>query len=175
MSILPAASGLLLWLATGSFAAPIVAEHSEGGRGGYWSMPITQPPCAKAWAFGAAHHSHGLNLRAWQPGSAHRGHEVAHPPLGLGKWDEQFRVRPWLCGGVSGEGSSQYLSEGPDSETPDFEEPQTGDDDAATRISASGDLDRANPIQAVPEPGSLAMLGAGVLGLLLARRVLKDH
>ncbi|MBW8886680.1 MAG: PEP-CTERM sorting domain-containing protein [Fibrobacteres bacterium] len=53
---------------------------------------------------------------------------------------------------------------------------QPGDDGSDARIAATADLDRnANPIPAVPEPGSLAMLGAGALGLLAARGLLKDQ
>ena len=89
--------------------------------------------------------------------------------------DEGYPIPARLCGGAPGAGLSQYPSEGP-AEAPEPEDNQPGENGSDAQIAATGDLDKqANPIPAVPEPGSLALLGAGALGLLAARGLLKDH
>jgi len=175
MNSLPAVAGLLLVLATGTFAAPITSDPPEGGHGGYWTLPAAYAPWTPAWAFHPAHRSHGWDLRAWRLAYDHPSHGAVILPLGLGRLDEGYSVQSWLCGGAPGAGLSQYPLAGPP-ETPDLEETQPGNEGSETQIVPTGDSDRkSNPIPAVPEPGSLAMLGAGVLGLLAARGLLKDH
>jgi hypothetical protein len=169
-----AAAGFLLVLTTGAFAAPILSESSVGGHGGYWT-PNAYGPWTPGSAFHPWHRPHGLDLRAGHLAKDHGSHGAANLPFGLGRLDEGYPIPSRLCGGAPGAGLSQYPSEGP-SEAPDLEDGQPGEDGSDTRISATGDLDRkANPIPAVPEPGSLALLGAGALGLLAARGLLKDH
>lgn len=61
----------------------------------------------------------------------------------------------------------------------DAEEPETDDGDHGVPPAIGYDRDArpdpASPIPAVPEPGSLALFGAGALGLLAARALLKDR
>lgn len=176
MNSLPAAAGLLLVLATGSFSAPIHSETSVGGHGGYWTVPATYDPWAPGWIGHRGHRSPGLAPRDRGLAKDHGGYGAANLPFGLGRMDEGYPIPSRLCGGAVGTGLSQYPLEGPDSETPDLDVTQPGDDGSDARIAATADLDRnANPIPAVPEPGSLAMLGAGALGLLAARGLLKDQ
>ncbi len=171
MNSLPAAAGLLLVLATGAFSAPIFPEPSEG-HGGYWSLQGAFSPWAPGRAFHPWHHSHGLDLQALRYASEHR-HGAANLPFGLGRLDEGYPDDSRLCGGQPGAGLSQYPAEGPAPETPDFGG-APGEQGSDTQIAATGDLDpKSSPIPAVPEPGSLAMLGAGALGLLAARGLLK--
>jgi len=149
MNSLPAAAGLLLVLATGAFSAPITSEPSESGHGGYWTQPGPFDPWAPGWAFHRGHRPHGLDLWAGRPANDQRSQDA---------------------------GLSQYTLECPASGAPDLEATQPGEDGSDTQIASTEDLDRkSNPIPAVPEPGSLAMLGAGALGLMAARKLLKDQ
>jgi len=153
MNTLPAAAGLLLLLAAGTFAAPIGSEPA-GLNGGHWTIPATYAPWDQGWAFHRAHRPHRLDLRVYLLQYGYHSQGAVTGPWNFRRPDEEYPVRPWLCGGEPGAGLSQYPS----------------DDDPVVEAP-----DEGNPVPAVPEPGSLAMLGAGALGLIVARSLLKNR
>jgi len=133
-------------LATGAFSAPILSEPIVGGHVGYWA-PRAYHPWAPGLTVHRVHHPHRFVFGDWRPTDK--------------------------AGGLDA-GFSQCLWGNPAAEAPDMDESQPGEDGPESQIAATGDLEhKSDPIPAVPEPGSLAMLGAGGLGLLAARGLLK--
>lgn len=169
MKSLPAAAGLLLVLSTGAFSAPIYSGPSEG-HGGHLTLPGAYFPWAPGRVLHFKHRSHGFDLRAWQYDNEHR-HGAPNLAYGFGRLDEGYPVDSRLCGGHPGAGISQDPVEVPAPEATDWDG-TPGEDGSDTQIASTVDP-KSDPIPAVPEPGSLAMLGAGGLGLLAARGLLK--
>jgi hypothetical protein len=169
-----AALGLFLALAAGTQASPINPYRPE----------------LNAHALAAHSEAYGLQSLVWGNPGAHRharfgihpsaprnGHPDFGLPAGLGKdpW-AGFRFHPALCAKSPGAGIVPEVPEEteasvPDVEgTPDEEESPTWVADTRTD---SGEAPQGIP--AVPEPGSMALMSAGLLGLMAARSVLKGR
>ena len=91
----------------------------------------------------------------------HHGH---HPHR---KTSHNDPLTSWFCGGP--DGSQEFAQDPRDQES---DEPDA--DDSPTAIAGDLNTHPQQPmVPAVPEPGSLALLGAGALGLLAARALAK--
>jgi hypothetical protein len=146
MNIISAAAGLALALATGASAAPISPDLSFGAPGAAWNAPSDFPPRPRLW---------GLR----------HGHHRLH-----GKTSQNDPLTSWFCGGPDG---SQEFAEDPRDQESDGPDAGEGDE-SPTVIAADLNNHPQQPmVPAVPEPGSLALLGAGALGLLAAHALLK--
>lgn len=144
MNLIPAAAGLVLALAAGTSAAPISPDQSFGAPGAAWNASSDFPPRPRLWGL-RHHHVHGKAL-------------------------QNEPITSWFSGGLDG---SQEVAEDPRDQ--DSDEPDPGEEDGSPQIIVAGlDTHPQQPmVPAVPEPGSLALLGAGALGLLAARALLK--
>lgn len=151
MNTLPAAAGLFLVLASGTFAAPISSDQTGNGCFGNWAVPSYLTPREQAWAFHPAHRPHKAHLRP----SFLQGD---HP--GLGAVDI-----PWGPHGAIHHETRELL--------PDLPDTDADPDDGGPAAIADQDPGPSPSVPTVPEPGSLAMIGAGALGMLAARAFLR--
>jgi len=156
MNIFQAAAGFSLVLASGSFAASISSDPTGNGCFGNWTVSSYLSPRDLGWAFHPAHRPHMAKLRP----SFLQGN---HP--GLLSVDI-----PWGPHGAIHHGTQEQLPDLPDTDADPEDE-----DDGPTAIPAIADQDPEpyTPIPTVPEPGSLAMIGAGALGMFAARAFLR--
>jgi len=148
MNLISAAAGLALALAAGTSAAPISPDQSFGAPGAAWTAPGDFPPRPRLWGLRHVHRPHG-------------------------KTSHSDPLTSWFCGGP--DGSQEFAADPRDQESdaPDADEAGQGDE-SPTVIAADLNVNPQQPmVPAVPEPGSLALLGAGALGLLAAHALLK--
>lgn len=79
-------------------------------------------------------------------------------------------ITSWFCAGSDG---SQEVAEDPRDQDNDEPDPVEGDESPEIIVADLDTHPQQPMVPAVPEPGSLALLGAGALGLLAAHALLK--
>jgi hypothetical protein len=166
--------GLVL-AASGAQAGLIPSGYMQGPDFGRWNVPARHDGHGY-WAFHRpARQAYGLDLRALLDQYSRRTHSLVPQAAHVGRLDEDYASAPGLCGGAPGAG----LADGGPADTVqggNEEEESEPEDESGTELAAEdpGRLP-ASRLPTVPEPGSMAMLGAGALGLLAARAVLKKR
>jgi PEP-CTERM motif len=170
-----AAIALLIGLAAPTQASPINPFHAE----------------PNSHALSARSEGYGLQSLVWGNPGAHRHARFgAHPslarnghpdfgfPAALGKdpWSG-FRFHPALCGKSPGAGVTPAVPEETEASLPEVGQGSPDEEDSPALIADTrGDSGPSQQgIPAVPEPGSLALMSAGLLGLMAARSLLKDR
>jgi hypothetical protein len=167
-----AAFGLIMGLAAQIHASPIGPISPSVKSSSVLAHPEAYGLRSLGWGIPHTHQHH-----AAQPASfRHDGFgftDIAHG-LGSDPWSE-FRFHPALCGGAPGAGLAHFPADEADAIEPVAENADADEDGAQASISDTRiDSGESEPgIPAVPEPGTLAMLGAGMLGLMAAHKLLR--
>jgi hypothetical protein len=166
-----AALFLLLAMAAGTQASPI-NPFSQGAAAR--TLPIPSEGYGLktlVWGYPGAHRHGGFGAH---PSLSRNGRSDFGPPAGLAKrpWSG-FRFHRDLCGKAPGAGLVGFGPEGPElndalNDADDEEETEVGETGEPVIAATGTGVDAAPEIPAVPEPGSLALMGAGILGLAAA-------
>jgi hypothetical protein len=169
------ALGLVLALALGAPASPLSWESPGAGPQPRWIVPAGYFPHAYAWGHHAPHRRHRLDLHALLLRYGRQPSGSLPLNYGSDRFEDAYPPRQGMCGGWPGAGVVRFEPDGPalppmGAAADEAEEKDQGDGDAGAPIIAAWNDGGVSPaeIPAVPEPGSLALMGAAMLGLTAA-------
>jgi hypothetical protein len=168
--VLRAGFALLLALAVRTPASPILGGHPEAGPQYHWTHPADRFQHAYGWNAHDKHRHHHLDLHALVQGYGRRTSGSLAMNWGPERMEDAYRAPHGVCGGSPGAGLVHFWPEGPALNDPDDEEEPESEDAGKPVIAGEwhdGSVS-APGIPSVPEPGSLALMGAGMLGLAAA-------
>jgi hypothetical protein len=149
-------------------ASPIPWERPGAGPQSHWIVPVGHYPHGYAWGYHAQRRHAHLDLQALMRRYGRQTHGIQPSNPGPEHSMAGYPLHRGMCGGWPGslvrpEPDGPDPKDGEDSEDP-------GEEVGEAPFNASGGDGgiAASHVPAVPEPGSLALMGAGMLGLMAA-------